>query len=72
MEKNTMILASKKRIIMGLSFALLFTPTVPTKAYDNNASNAALVGCAIGAGILGLCGIIYGITQLCKKSNEQI
>jgi len=67
-----MILFFQKRVVISLAFTLLCTSATPAKAHDSNVNNPALVAGLIGAGILGVCGIIYGIVQTCKKSNEQI
>jgi hypothetical protein len=72
MEKNSMILVSQKRLLMSLSFTLLFAPVMPTKAYDSSMKNPTLIAGFIAAGILGVCGLIYGIVQACKKSPQQI
>jgi hypothetical protein len=68
-----MMLVSQKRVAISLAFVLLCAPVTPTKAYDgNNASYTAGMACIIGAGIVGLCGLIYGIASYFKKSPEQI
>lgn len=66
-----MNLVFKKRIAISLAFALLCTSATPVKTSDNN-HNTLLIGSAIAAGIIGTCGLIYGIMQSYKKSPEQI
>jgi hypothetical protein len=67
-----MMLVSQKRVAISLAFALLCTSATPTKA-DSNASYTAGMACIIAAGVVGLCGLVYGLVQACKKkSNEQI
>jgi hypothetical protein len=67
-----MMLVFQKRVAISLAFALLCTSATPTKA-DSNASYTAGMACIIAAGVVGLCGLVYGLVQACKqKSNEQI
>jgi hypothetical protein len=68
-----MNLVFQKRVAISLAFALLCTSATPTKADGNNAGYTAGMACIIAAGVVGLCGLIYGLVQTCKKkSNEQI
>ncbi len=60
-----------KRLLTTLALMVLCSSATPTKADDNNA-NTLLIGSAIAAGIIGICGLIYGIMQSYKKSPEQI
>lgn len=67
-----MMLISRKRIIAGLSFSLLFMPTVSTKAYDYGTNNPVIIAGIIGAGIAGVCGFAYSLVKYFQKSHEQI
>lgn len=68
-----MNLVFKKRIAISLAFALLCTSATPVKTTDNNnTGNTLLICSAIAAGIVSICGIIYGIVQPYKKSPSDI
>lgn len=66
------MLITRKRIVVGLGFSLVFMPTVPTKTYDYSTNNPVVVAGIIGAGIVGVCGLAYGLMKYLQKSPEQI